>query len=316
MPDSELSDRSELSAVMEKVAVAAADVEFRMHGPEKCEIAVGPRTYALTADPAALQPLADVITQVVPRMRRSAPIRRQLTEAEARRLSPFMPRLRDMGVLLFPGENAVIDGEPGRRLYSYICRRAAEPDRVFSGIRAKRIHVTGPEPVVSVWNRLLREQGLNPAGPEPEADAALRIVADSDEARLAAANRTLCADRRSWLPVRFGAQRVRIGPWVRAGESGCLRCHLPARPEEERAREPGPAAGWATLQPGCLYWTGGLVAHLALRALLPMAAEHPWGRVTTMDAATGEQTSLTAWRDPFCPDCAGHTSASREWVAL
>ncbi|MCC3770090.1 hypothetical protein [Streptomyces sp. UNOC14_S4] len=310
----ESSESPELSGLLDTVAVAAADVALRMRGPDKCEMAVGPRTFTLAAAPDALKPLADVITQVVPRLRRSVPVRRQLSGAEARQLAPFAQRLRDMGVLLLPGKDVVIDDEPGRKLYAYICRRATGPDRVFSAVRAQRIHVSGPEPVISLWPCLIREQGLNVS--DTPADAALRIVADSDEARLMAVNRGLCADRGSWLPVAFGAHRVRIGPWVRTGESGCLRCHLPAYPETEPAPGPGPAAGWATLQPGCLYWTGGLVAHLALRALLPMAAEHPWGRVTTVDASTGEQTSLTTWRDPFCPDCARYAPASREWVAL
>jgi hypothetical protein len=293
---------------MEAVAVAATDVGLRMRGPGRCEIDVGPRTYALKANPDAVRQLADVLTQVVPRIRRSAPVRRQLSTDEARRLEPFAARFRDMGILLFPGEKARVTDEPGRRLYSYICRRTEEPDRIFADLRAKPISLSGPAEIVSVWSSLLAEQGLSLTGQDPPA---LRIVAACDEASLAAANRRLCAEGADWLPVLFGAQRVRIGPWVRVGESGCLRCHLPSHPAQPASHP----AGWATFQPGCLHWTGGLVAHLALRSLLPMGAEHAWGRVTTLDASTGEQSSVTTWRDPFCPDCATHAPAAREWVA-
>ncbi|MFI0976742.1 hypothetical protein ACH4SP_06900 [Streptomyces sp. NPDC021093] len=287
--------------------MAAADVGLRLRGPGSCEIDVGPRTYVLKADPDAVRQLADVLTQVVPKLRRGAPVLRQLTADDAGRLAPFVKRFRDMGILLFPGEKACVVDEPSRRLYSYICRRAEDPDRVFADLRAKRIAVSGPEEIVSVWSHLLTEQGLSLTGPDP----ALRIVAASDEANLATANRRLCAEGTDWLPVLFGAQRVRIGPWVRVGESGCLRCHLPSHPARSAPRP----AGWATLQSGCLHWTGGLIAHLALRSLLPMGAEHAWGRVTTLDASTGEQSSVTTWRDPFCPDCAAHAPAAREWVA-
>ncbi|AYA15578.1 hypothetical protein DCW30_23345 [Streptomyces alfalfae] len=61
---------------------------------------------------------------------------------------------------------------------------------------------------------------------------------------------------------------------------------------------------------------GGLIAHLALRSLLPMGAEHAWGRVTTLDVSTGEPSSVTTRRDPFCPDCVTRAPAAREWVAL
>ncbi|WP_447041563.1 hypothetical protein [Streptomyces sp. DSM 118878] len=313
--------------------MAAADVGLRMRGPGSCEIDVGPRSYAVRADPDAVRQLATVLTRVVPGMRRSAPVRRQLSPDDARRLEPFVQRFRDMGILLFPGKEVSVTDEPGRRLYSYVCRRTREPDRVFADLRAKHIAMSGPEEVVSAWSPLLVEQGLSlaeqemtPAGREP----ALRIMAAHDGASLAAANRRLCAEGTDWLPVLFGAQRVRIGPWVRVGESGCLRCHvpdlpglpeltdLPDRPDLPSAtgRSAFHPAGWATFQPGCLHWTGGLIAHLALRSLLPMGAEHAWGRVTTLDASTGEQSSVTTWRDPCCPDCATQASAAREWVAL
>src|ERR1017187_5939570 len=117
------------SELMETVAVAAADVEYLAREPERCEIAVGLRTYSLAADRDALQSLADVVLQIVPRMRRSVSVGRQISSAEAGRLAPFVERFRDMGILLFPGNGTAIEDEPGRRLYSYICRRAADPDR-------------------------------------------------------------------------------------------------------------------------------------------------------------------------------------------
>jgi hypothetical protein len=301
--------------LMETVAVAAADVEFLSSAADACEITVGPRTYSLAADRDTLRSLEEVVIQVVPRMQQSVPIGRQLSPAEAGRLAPFVQRFRDMGILLFPEKDTAIEDEPARLLYSYICRRAADPDRVFTELRAKRIEVSGPERVVAVWSRLLAEQGLTVASAErPTGVAALSVAAMRDEAGLVAMNQILCADRAAWLPVLFGPERARIGPWVRVGEAACLRCFVSPVPDADRSRKQG--SGWVTLRPGCLYWIGGLIAQLALGGLLSMGAEHPWGRVTTVDAVTGEQTSVTAWRDPFCADCARHAPASQEWVAL
>ncbi|TYK50614.1 hypothetical protein [Actinomadura decatromicini] len=301
------------SELMRTVLVAASDVEVRFgDAGGKCEIAVGPRAFSLAAGEDSLDALAEVLLRVVPRLRRAAPAAEQLSAAEVATLEPYVERFREMGVLLFPGDEVVIDDEPGRRLYSYVARRAADPDRAFMGVRAKRIVLRGPEHVVSVWGRLLSEQAIQVEQADEEAD--LNIVVASDEEVLMAVNRALCSARRNWVPVVFSPQSVRIGPWVKAGESGCLRCFVP--PDTAAGKERSARPGWATMQAGSLHWTGGLLSHLALNALLPMGAEHPWGRVTTVDVVAGEQRSVTTWRDPFCDDCGERSVPHREWVTL
>lgn len=301
------------SELMRTVLVAASDVEVRFDGGGgKCEIAVGPRAFSLAAGADSLDALAEVLWRVVPRLRRAAPAAEQLSAAEVAALEPYAERFREMGVLLSPEDGVVIDDEPDRRLYSYVARRAEDPDRVFKSVQAKRVVLRGPENVVSVWARLLDEQGIQVDRANEEAD--LNIVVSSDEEVLMALNRALCTARRNWVPVVFSPRTVRIGPWVKTGESGCLRCFVPRDGTKGKERSARP--GWATMQAGSLYWTGGLLTHLALNALLPMGAEHPWGRVTTVDVAAGEQSSVTTWRDPFCDDCGERSVPRREWVTL
>ena len=47
-----------------------------------------------------------------------------------------------------------------------------------------------------------------------------------------------------------------------------------------------------------------------------MGPEHPWGQLTTLDAGTGEQRVVRAWRDPYCPVCARRAPVAQEWVEL
>jgi bacteriocin biosynthesis cyclodehydratase domain-containing protein len=313
--DEPVADELAQSAVL-----AAADVEFRAGGPGQCELAVGPRTYSLAMAPEVMASLADVVVRIVPELRRALPVGRQLGAAEIECLAPFAGRLREIGVLLSPGDRTVVDEEAARRLYTFICRRSAgDPDKTFAEVRARRVRVSAPPAVAGLWCHLLREQGLVADGDEDadsQGPADLTVVVSHDDAALAAANQRLCAGRSASLAVMVRPHRFRIGPWVRVGESACLRCFVSMTSTSEAGRSPGAPSGWATYQPGSLSWVGGLVSHLALRALLPMSAEHPWGRVTTVDVVDVEQTSVTALRDPFCPDCAEHAPASREWVAL
>jgi hypothetical protein len=344
------------SAASDAAVLAAADVEFRANGPGQCEIAVGPRTYSLAAAPEAIASLADAVERIVPALRRALPLARQLGPAEIERLTPVLGRLRELGVLLEPAAGTVVEDEAARRLYTYIWRRAArDPDRTFAEVRARRVRVAAPPAVAEPWCRLLREQGLvataggypdlrgqreDAAGrPDAAPHADLTVVVSHDEAQLAAANRRLCADRLGSVAVLVGPHRFRIGPWVKVSESACLRCFAGVADAltgasagsgastgtrdapgsssgTGRRRAPGARSGWATFQPGSLAWAGGLVSHLALRAMVPMSAEHPWGRVTTIDVVDLEQSSVTALRDPFCPDCAAPAPAAMEWVAL
>jgi hypothetical protein len=299
------------SELMNMMAVAAADFQVLNRDPGRCEVAVGPRTYALDGEPEALRALVEVALEVVPRLRTTVQPGRRLSAAEAERLAPFVERFREMGILLFPGVE--IADEPARRLYSFVSRRSVEPDKVFTRLAEKGVRLSGPPRVVEVWQRAVAEQGLTLAAATAE-DAALSIVMACEEESLAEANRRMCAAKASWLPVLFGERHVRVGPWVRVGDSGCLRCYRPPGPEHARGR--GAPDGWAALQPGVLNWAGGLVAELALRALLPMAADHPWGKVTLLDVPAGTQSAVTAWRDPFCSDCAEHSPAPGEWAAL
>lgn len=295
------------------VAVGAADVELRSLGEGRFELLTGARRFVLRITGEQEQALSEILTDILPKLSRTVPVREQTTAADIALLAPYVKQLASMGVLLFPGHT--IGSAADLRLYTFIARRTAEPDKVFGSVKAKRVTLTGPDRVTAVFADLLRDQGLTVGGGSPTgADAALTVaVALGDEAGLDDTNRRLCGDGRSWLPVLVTPDQLRLGPWTMPGESACPRCYGPPRPVADDL----PATGsWLTLQPGFLGWAGGVLAHMAMRAFVPMGAEHPWGRITTIDAARCEQTSLRAWRDPYCAVCAPYAPALQEWAEV
>lgn len=311
------------------IVVSATDIDFRILGDGRFQIAAGNRRSVAVGKSAQVHALSDVIREILPRLRRSVPLGEQLPEADIARLRPFLKQLLSLGVLLTPAGG--VDTDEDLRLYSFISRRADHPDETFADVKAQRVDMDGPTEVIDAWAPLLTAQGIA-LGEVTEADrtdadgragdaaadadggqATLTIVVATDEARLRSANRRLCASRRSWVPVLFTPHRIRIGPWTMPGESACHRC-LP-RPETTSAPTSVPA-GWLTFQPGCLAWAGGLVTHLVLRAFVPMGGEHPWGSVASLDAVDCTHRTVRAWRDPYCEDCAEHAPATLGWAAV
>ena len=212
-----------------------------------------------------------------------------------------------MGVLLRPRCGVDTDAELG--LYTFVARRTESPDEVFALVKEKRIAVPGDDPFGAELAAMLARQGLT----VDDRDPALTVtVSCGDHERLEAENRRLCEEGRASLPVLFLPRRVRVGPWTRPGESACLRCLGPGGEDTP----PTSPESWLSRQPGCAGWVGGLVTHLALHAFVPMGADHPWGRVTTLDVATGEQDSVRVWRDPYCADCAVPAAAAQAWVEV
>lgn len=299
------------------IAVIATDVEFRILGDGRFEIAAGGRRSVAVGDPAQVHALSRVMHEILPRLRRSVPLGEQLPEDDLARLRPFLKQLLSLGVLLTPAGGVETDED--LRLYSFISRRTDRPDETFAAVKTRRVDVYGPAEVTGAWAPLLAAQGIvlgavgEDDGAAGDGPAALTIVAATDEARLRSANRRLCASRRSWVPVLLTPDRIRIGPWTMPGESACLRC-LPST-ETETAPASVPA-GWLTFQPGCLGWAAGLITHLTLRAFVPLGGEHPWGTVVSLDAVGCGQRTVRAWRDPYCDDCAEHVPATLSWAAV
>ncbi|MFJ6822871.1 hypothetical protein [Streptomyces niveus] len=302
----------------EMVAVGAADVELRALGEGRFELLTGARKFVLRITDEQEKALSEIVTDILPKLFRTVPVREQVTAAEIELLAPYVKQLASMGVLLFPRQS--IETVADLRLYSFIARRTAEADKVFGSVKAKRVTLTGPDRLTTVFAGPLRDQGLTVDGAgahprtETDTDAALTVaVSLGDEAGLDAINRRLCGEGRSWLPVLVTPGQLRLGPWTMPGESACPRCYGPPRPVADDL----PATGsWLTLQPGFLGWAGGVLAHMTMRGFVPMGAEHPWGRITTIDAARCEQTSVRAWRDPYCAVCAPHAPARQEWAEV
>ncbi|MET9552020.1 hypothetical protein [Streptomyces sp. NPDC006645] len=297
------------------VAVGATDVELRPLGEGRVELLVGAVKFVLRMTDEQKAALSEIVTGILPKLSRTVPAREQTTAAEIELLAPYVKQLASMGVLLFPRHT--IGTAADLRLYSFIARRTDEPDKVFGSVKAKSVTLTGPDRLTTVFANLLRDQGLTVDAADARtgtADAALTVaVSLGDETELDDTNRRLCGEGRSWLPVLVTPDQLRLGPWTMPGESACPRCYGPPRPVPDDL----PATGsWLTLQPGFVGWAGGVLAHMAMRGFVPMGAEHPWGRITTIDAARCEQTSLRAWRDPYCAVCAPYAPARQEWAEV
>jgi hypothetical protein len=291
------------------VAVGAIDVELRTLGYRRFEVATGARRFVLAADESEWESLRRAVTEIVPKLSRSLPIREQLAGDETELLRPHVTQLTSMGVLLHPRE--AIDSTADLRLYSLIARRSPSPDDVYASVKGKTIQIVGPADATAVISEVVCAQGLS-VETDPAQPALTIVVSMGSESAVVDANERLCQQGASSLPVLIMSRRARVGPWTIPGESACLGC-MPAGDDDMS----GAVAGsWLTTQPGFLYWVGGLIAHLALRALIPIGAEHPWGQITTIDAVTAEQTTVRAWRDPYCPVCAQRRPTAQEWAEM
>jgi hypothetical protein len=291
------------------VAVGAVDIELNALGGGRFEVVAGGRRYVVETTEQQWDSLCAAVTAIVPRLARTAPVREQLDAAELRAIRPYLKQLAAFGVLLFPEVEIATPAQ--LRLYSFLARRADSPDRAYAAIRSRQVAVSGPAVLAGPLRDALAAQGLAVA--DHAASPALSVVVSlGDRDALASANQRHCGAGLPWLPILLTARQVRLGPWTIPGESACLRC-LPAEGGAPERTTPG---CWLTTQAGMVGWLAGLVAHNTLRAFLPMAAEHPWGEVVTIDALTCQQSAHRMWRDPYCPVCAARAPAAAAWVEV
>jgi bacteriocin biosynthesis cyclodehydratase domain-containing protein len=288
------------------VAVGLPDVELRTLGDHRFELATPTRRFVLTADDRQWESLERAVTTIVPKLRRSLPLREQLGPAEVESLRPHLAQLTSMGVLIRPREPIGTAAE--HRLYAYLSRRTTGPDDVYATLRRTPVQVGGDAATAEAIRQVLTGQGLTVAPSGRGGLTVLVVRGDSDA--LADANRAACDTGDAFLPVLLMPRLARIGPWTRPGESACLAC-LPGTGDRAAGAR---AENWATTQPGFRAWLAGLIGHLTLRALVPAGTAHPWGTVTSLDPETGEQETNRAWRDPYCPVCAPRRPAAQEWI--
>lgn len=328
--------------VVSVVGFSAPDVHFAALSDERYLLRTGARRYVIRAGADSAGRLRRVVRSVLPKLRDAAPLDAQLSEAEFALLRPYLDRFRAMGVLFFPDADVArqIRGDRDVGLYTFIARRTSAPDPVFCAVKSAYVDVVGPADVVTAWKDVLAGQGLQVrTESQHAADSPDRIGADSglvvlvsvgDTERLEAAN--LCLTRRGtrWVPVLFEPTTIRVGPWVASGQSACLACLPAPQPwaqgneaaatghdtERQRSGDDVVATSWLTRQPGAVAWAGGLVAHLALRAFVPMGPDHPWGLVTTIDTVHLGQKEVRLWRDPCCPVCVDRPAAVQPWVEV
>jgi hypothetical protein len=296
------------------VIVGAPDVRLTALGEHRFEVATAARRFTVTADERQWESLRRAVTEIVPKLRRTLPLREQLAAEEMERLRPHLAQLATMGVLLRPG--VPIDSAADLRLYAFIARRSTSADAIYAAVKRKPVQIAGDAEPAAAIRDVIAAQGLTLAGPGPgtgDAPPALSVaVSVGSQAALADANQRCCKDGLVLLPVLITARWARVGPWTVPGESACLRCLPPG----DDAGGGAVAGAWLSGQPAFLHWLAGVVGHLALRAFVPMGADHPWGQVTTLEAATGEQASFRAWRDPYCEACARLAPVAQEWAEL
>ncbi|MEV5505168.1 hypothetical protein [Streptomyces orinoci] len=292
--------------------VGATDVALTSLGDDRFEILAGPRRYVVKAPGKHGAELRDVVTRLVPRLTRSIPLREQLPAEDLDRLLPFADQLTHLGVLLPTGPDSPVRTAADRALYSFIARRTDTPGPAYGAVKDKPLALTGDALLTAPLATALAEQGLVLA--EPGTTPALTVVVATDEAELDEANQRLCDAGCPLVPVFAGLHQVRVGPWTIPGETACLSCFGPVGTTADATRVS--PASWSTTQPAALRWLGGLMAHQALRAFLPIEGEHPWGRVTTVDTTHCEQTTTAIWRDPYCSVCTRHAPAAQEWTEV
>lgn len=310
------------------IAFCASDVEFTVLPTDRCLLRTGAGRVTIPVGEPDGRALRRVVTSLLPKLSRPAPLDAQLSTVELALLRPHIDRLRSLRVLLFPGPEAAaaISTDRDIRLYTLMARISHDPDRSYTSFRTRRVELFGPAGLVRAWGGLLDTQGLRlgqvrpwcrQAVPVPSSDTALAVlVSAGDAGRLRDANEEYAARGQQWLPVLFDPNTVRIGPCVAPGRSACVACVPVQEPADTghtvaAGGTDGTTSSWLTLTPALSTWVGGLVAHLATRVLVPVGAEHHWGRVTIVDAVNMDQWSIRLWRDPCCRVCARRAPAVR-----
>jgi bacteriocin biosynthesis cyclodehydratase domain-containing protein len=317
-----------------RTVLGATDAHVEVLSEDTFCIWTGTNQYTVSTPSAEARLLRNVVTDILPRLTKAAPLGQVLSDPELDLARPILGQLSDMKLVFLPTDSvaAALHTDDDVRLYTYLARRSSEADRLFSLLKAQPIAISGrPPELVAEWCAVLRRQGLNltgtpEAGGQP-AGAAVTVwvsVGKQDPELLAVNARFHDAGQR-WVAATFDRTEIRLGPWIDGEETACYAC-LPAIENvaangaggSGRSR-PGPesATSWTTLQPGAVQWAGGVLAQLMLRALLPIGSAEPsWGRITVIDTGRMEQYSRRVWKDPYCPVCSRRGPMVQEWVEL
>jgi bacteriocin biosynthesis cyclodehydratase domain-containing protein len=315
-----------------RVVLGAPDVALAVFGDDCCELSTGGARYELRVSGPDRDRLRQVVEDVLPRLSRLSPLGSLISEPELDLVLPLLPQLAQMGVVFLPRLAAgSLATAADLRLYTYLARRTPLVDPAFEQVRRRRVILAGPVGLAESWAGVLREQGLTVATTEswrdlepstatsPE-EILVLVLLGRDRPTLEEANLACHRAQRSWVPVTIEQSLVRIGPWVDYRQTACPTCS-PPDPGQEVGAGWAPlgeqvATSWSALQPGATHWAAGLLGTLALRALIPLGAESPWGRLTVLDIERMEQRSSLVWKDPQCPVCSRPPHLVQEWVEL
>lgn len=212
-----------------------------------------------------------------------------------------------------------------------------------------RVAVLGAGPLAAAVREVLARTGLRCTGvppgdgspgpvPAPEGPpfgaletAALAVVAPDPEEPEALERWNAHALRRRvpWFPVRVDGLTVRLGPFVRPGETACHACaerriaaNLPGAENRRAARRALGDDGSVPPAPGGLRpAVARLAAELcALEAVGFFGGEGspPWGRIVEHSLSARRVSVHRVLPLPLCPACDpedGHRSTVRAWTA-
>lgn len=292
--------------------IAASDVTFEMSDASQIRITTGARAYTLETTPEQADELREVLTDIIPLLRHSKSLARDLSQAQIEVLRPYVESFVKMGIILEAPSD--IDTEAKRRLFTFLARRSSNVRKTYEQAREQRFRFMGPDNLIELWRTAFETQGLSVDTSESASSICLELVVNVE--RIPEISRKYHLAGTAWTPVVLTPTGASLGPWVLPGETACPMC-----PESHGGAESystGDAIGinpsWLSAQTGSLAWIGGLLTHSALRVVAPTGPHSPWGRRIDLDFLRTEQETVPVWKDPFCAVCSPRPRPTRLWI--
>ncbi len=292
--------------------IAASDVTFELSGASPLTITTGSSTYTLEATPEQAGQLREVLTEIVPLLRDSDSLARDLDAPQVEALRPYVDDFVKMGVLLQTHKD--ISSEAERQLFTFLARRTNNANSTYEHAREQRFRFIGPEELVEQWRTAFKEQGLSLVTSESTSATCVELVVNAES--LPEISRKYHAAGTAWAPVVLSPTEASVGPWVIPGETACPMCPDSFNVFELYSTRPrvGLSTSWLSMQTGSQMWIGGLLTHSALRVVAPAGPHSPWGRRIDLDFLRTVQETVSVWKNPYCAVCGPTPRPTRHWI--
>lgn len=290
--------------------IAASDTAFEVVDASHIAIMTGARTCTLESTPEQTKDLLDVLANIVPLLKESESLARDLSQPQRETLQPYIEDFIKLGVVLEAPPD--IDTEAKRRLFTFLSRRANNAREIYAQARRQDFCISGPHQFIEPWRSAFEAQGLSIQPSKTPDSISLELVTNAAEIpRLSKQHHSAGT---AWAPLVLNPTGASIGPWVIPGETACPLCPELAVTGSQPAGPPQDAnSSWLSLQTGPLSWVGGVLTHLALRVVAPVGPHSPWGRRIDLDFLRTEQKTVSVWKNPFCAVCGPTSRPQRVW---